>query len=221
MKNERLRMSPKFIALLVAGGIALTPVAGFAITDDSYNPGTFVKWIEQTDEYDYGLYNVKEGDNWSRISEKVCSHHRVEIEAKYWLALYYYNNCPKVIEPGDIIKFPKDQTEIEVLKVTLEKNGTAARIKRNNKVYGGKKTKISLDEVGRIVNGIYGDDIECIDPDILNYYLKITGADKKYELRDIDKKLTNDQFADLTKYIPTAQEFNEYLDAKIVKRKTK
>ena len=94
MKDENIKLSRKLIALVVAGGISLTPLPGSALTDNSYDPGTFVKQVEQDETSEYGFYIVKEGDNLSRISEKVFSHLRIEITPKYWPALAYLNHYP-------------------------------------------------------------------------------------------------------------------------------
>lgn len=219
MEKGKIRISPKLMALLLGGAIALTPITGLAVTDNSYNEGTFVKWIEQSDEYDYGIYIVKEKDNLSRISEKICSHFKEEITTKYWPALAYLNNYPRIILPGDIIRFPKNFDDLVELNEKLEKKGWTSKYKQTNKVYGKKRIKISMEVVGELLYDIYGEELGCIDPDLMNTYLKVTGLDKKYELRDFKKKTDNNKYQDLTEYIPSVDEIKEYQEAHKVKIK--
>ena len=213
MEKGKIRVSPKLMALLLAGGIALTPISGLAVTDNSRNPGTFVKNVELDETKINGEYIVKEGDNLSRISEKICSHFRKEISTKYWPALAFLNDYPRVIREGNSIYYPKTFEQLVALNNKLEEIGWTSKYKQANKVYGKKKVKLSMEEVGKILYDIYGDSLGCIDPDTMKLYLKVIGFEKKYELRDINKKLTNDEFADLTKYIPTVEEIDEYQNA--------
>ena len=86
------------MALLVAGGISMAPIPGTAKTDNSYDPGTFVKkYAEVTEQY--GRYIVKTGDNLSRISEKVCSHLRMAISTEFWPAIAFLNGSPQCAIP--------------------------------------------------------------------------------------------------------------------------
>ena len=136
MKTKNLRVSPKLIAIMVAGGIALTPVNGLAVTNNTYDPGTFVK---EADEFEvYGKYVVKEGDNASRISEKVCSHLRIEITTKYWPVIAIMNGYPRVINPGDIIIFPKTKEELEEIYNEIRSSGSLARYIQQNNIYKEK-----------------------------------------------------------------------------------
>ena len=221
MKEKNLRISPKLIALLVAGGIVLAPIPGSCITNDSYEPGTFVKWVEQQEENEYGEYIVKEGDNLSRISEKVCSHLKIEITPKYWPVLAYLNHYPRVITPGDIIIFPKSASELEEMNDKLQKSGWTSKYKQTYKVYGVKrpKKKISMEAVADILREVYGDEV-CVDPDFVLLYMKTTGLDSKYKLTT-NKDLDNNTIFDLTEWFPTIEELNQYQETHKPKTKKK
>ena len=218
MEKGKLRVSPKLIALLLAGEIVLAPVAGLAITDNSYNPGTFIKEVEQNIDNDYGEYIVIEGDNWSHISEKVCSHLRIKITSKYWPTLYKYNECPKVIREGMRIKYPKTAAELLGLYSDDVEKGNISKVIQATHPYP-KLEKVSYNAVGQLLYEIYGDKLGCIDPDVMEAYLKETKLDKKYELREIDKELNNDQFFDFTDYIPTVEDIKKHQETHKVKTK--
>ena len=221
MKEKNLKISPKLIALLVAGGIALAPIPGTCLTDNSYEPGTFVKWVEQQEENEYGEYIVKEGDNLSKISEKVCSHLRIEITPKYWPVLAYLNHYPRVINPGDIIIFPKSAERLIEMNEKLQSIGWTSKYKQTYKVYGIKRPKkrISMEAVADILREAYGDDV-CIDPDFVLLYMKTTGLDNKYTLTT-NKDLDNNTIFDITDWIPTIEELNQYQESHKPKTKKK
>ena len=210
MKIKNFKLSKKAMSLLVAGGISLAPIHGLGVTDNSYNPGTFVKMVEQDDSLDYGEYIVKEGDNLSRISEKICSHLRIESSTKYWPVLAFLNHYPRVIKEGDIIIFPKSSNRLIELNNQLQQSGWTSKYKQMNKVYGTKqpKKKISMEAVGDILYNIYGDEV-CIDEDFIRLYLKVSGLDNKYELTS-NEKMDNDTYVDLTEWVPTIDELYDY-----------
>ena len=197
MENDKIRLSRKLMALLVAGEICMAPLPGTALTDNSYDPGTFVKRVEQNESSMYGEYIVKKGDNLSRISEKVCSHLRIEITTKYWPALAYLNHYPRVIDEGDIIIFPKSAEKLEELNNKLQASGWTSKYKQTYKVYGVKKPKkkLSMSAVAKILSEYYGPEV-CVDPDLVRLYLKTTGLDSKYYL-SIDDKIDNDTYFDM------------------------
>ena len=212
MKEEKLekgkiRISPKLIALLVAGGIALTPINGLAVTDNSYKPGTFVKWVEQVEGAQYGIYVVKEGDNASRISEKVCSHLRIDITTKYWPDIKYLN--PGVLNEGDLIFFPLDPAKLDELYTELHKGWLADYINKHNVYPKTEKKKISYEEAAKLIAGFYEGQDVCVDPDFITLYLRTTGLDKKYKLSN-DNTLDNDDLAAFEGWIPTLAELEEY-----------
>ena len=220
MKEKNLRVSPKLIALLVAGGIALAPIPGTCLTNNSYDPGTFVREVEMDETQEYGMYIVKEGDNLSRISEKICSHFRKEITPKYWPALAFLNNYPRIIKPGDKIIFPKTFERLVEMNDKLQELGWTSKYKQTYKVYGTKKkVPLSMEMVGVILSDIYGDEV-CVDEDFIRLYLKVQGLDQKYYLNKAPSINPDDYFA-LTDWIPTIEEINEYQETHKTKTKKK
>ncbi len=218
MNNGRLRITNKGKAMILAGIIAFTPVSALAITDNSYKPGTFVKEIEQDVNTDHGIYIVIEGDNWSHISEKVCSHLRIDITQKYWPTLYKYNDSPKVIRQGMEIKYPKTSAELLALYSDDVIEGNVSKVKQATKPYP-KLEKISYDGLGQLIYEHYGDSLGCIDPDLIQTYLKVTRLNIKYELRDFDKPLEGEARSDFMEYWPTIEEYNKYVETHKVKTK--
>ncbi len=209
MEKRRFNITPRGKALLLAGLIALSPINALAITDNSYKPGTFVKEIEQKEDSDYGIYIVIKGDNWCHISEKVCSHLRIDITSKYWPSLYKYNDCPMVIEEGDRIKYPKTKKDLLKLYEEDKENGNISKVKQQTHPYPELEI-ISYDGLGKLIYEHYGDSLGCIDPDLIRKYLKVTGNDIKYELRDIDKELVDEARSDFLEYWPTIEDFKKY-----------
>lgn len=218
MEKGKIRISPKLIAVLLAGGIALTPISGLAVTDNSYAPGTFVKSVEQEEEAKFGIYIVKEGDTASRISEKICSHLRIKITTKYWPVVKYYN--PGVLNENDQIIFPLDVDELEETLAQLKKGWLAKYIKANNVYPKVVKKRISYDVVEALISDIYQDQGVCVDPDFVDLYLKATGLDKKYILTGT-YDLDNDDAAAFQGWIPTLEQLEEYREAHKPKTKVK
>ena len=221
MKEENIKISRRLMALLVAGGISMAPIPGSALTDNSRDPGTFVKYVEQDETTEYGEYIVKEGDNLSRISEKVCSHLRIEITPKYWPALAFLNGYPRVIKPGESIIFPKTDDKLIELNERLQEIGWTSRYKQTYKVYGIKKPKkpLSMLSVGGLLYEIYGPEV-CVDEDFIRLYLEIQGLDDSYYLTDRDG-LDNDTVFKLTDWIPTLDELKQYRKENKPKTKVK
>ena len=208
MKEENIKLSRRLMALLVAGGISLVPIKSNAVTNNSFDPGTFVKMADEDDSL-YGKYIVKEGDNVSRISEKVCSHLRIEITTKYWPAIAFLNGYPRVIEPGDVIIFPKSAEDLETLNNELREVGWTARYIQKNKIYKKHpKRNISMSDIGGLLYQIYGDSV-CIDEDFIRLYLEILNLSDRYNITEEDE-LTHEMLYELTEWIPTLEELREY-----------
>ena len=218
MNIKNIKLSKRLLSLLVAGGISLTPVPGLSLTDNSYNPGTFVKKVMQDETKEYGEYIVKEGDNLSRISEKVCSRLNIESTTKYWPSLAYLNHYPRVIEPGDIIIFPKDATILEELNDKLQESGWTSKYKQTYKVYGVKQTKkkISYEYITKVLESSYGEDV-CVDEDFVRLFLKVTGLDSKYFVTNTTT--VTDSNYELTEWIPSIEEITEYQEKKTKTKK--
>ena len=218
MEKGKLRVSPKLIALLVAGGIALTPIPGSCVTNNSYEPGTFVKCVEQVEGAKYGIYIVKEKDTASRISEKICSHERIEITTKYWPVVKFLN--PGVLNPGDQIIFPLDPNELEDILKELKKGWLANYINQHNVYPKVEKKKISYEAAAALIADFYNGEDVCIDPDFVYLYMKATGLDKKYKLSN-SKGLTDNDVAAFADWIPTVDELNAYKEKTMKKTKKK
>lgn len=209
MGKIKLRLNKKTLALLAASGIALTPIEA-SLTNPKYVEGKFVKEVEQDENEEYGQYVVMENDNLSKISEKICGHYHEEVSTKYWPALAFLNGYPKVINPGDIIIYPKSFERLVAMNDKLRKIGWTAKYIYNNKIYGEKKVKkrLSRDLVGVILDDIYGEEV-CVDEDFIHLYLEIQGLDDKYYLTN-NQTLNSDVIYDLTEWIPTVEQINEY-----------
>ena len=211
MGKINLRLNKKMMALIVAGGLVLAPIEG-TFAETTYKQGTFVKDVEENDEEEYGQYVVMENDNLSKISEKICGHYKQEVSTKYWPALAFLNGYPRVIKPGDIIIYPKSFDRLVEMNTKLRTNGWLGRYLANNNVYGKKKERLSSQLVGIILEDIYGDEV-CVDEDFINLYLEIQGLDNKYYLTN-GKTFNSEIVFDLTEWIPTVEELNEYQDGK-------
>lgn len=207
IQKGKIRITPKLIALLVAGGIVLTPISGLSKTDNSYDPGTFVKHVEQVEGAKYGIYIVKEKDTASRISEKICSHERIEITTKYWPVIKFLN--PGVLNEGDQIIFPLDPNELDEILRELKKGWLANYINTHNVYPKIVKKKVSYEDVAYLIADLYKDQDVCVDPDFVNLFLKATGLDKKYKLSN-NNGLDNDDYAAFESWIPTLDELDEY-----------
>ena len=218
MGKINLRLNKKAMALLVAGGIALTPI-DMALANPKYVEGTFVKEVEQDETQEYGQYVVMENDNLSKISEKICGHYRQEVTTKYWPALAFLNGYPRVINPGDIIIYPKSFERLVELNNNLRKKGWTAKYISNNNIYGKptKKKRLSYNLVGYVLDDIYGDEV-CVDKDFINLYLEIQGLTDKYYLTN-GQTLNTEIIFDLTQWIPTLEQLDEYRESHPKSRK--
>ena len=223
MEKNQIRITRKLIALLVAGGITLAPIPGSCLTNNSRDPGTFVKNADLDETKEYGEYIVKEGDNLSKISEKVCSHLRGEISPEFWPTLAFLNNYPRVIKPGDVIYYPKTYERLVELNNKLQELGWTSKYKQTYKVYGNtKKVGLSMEMVGKLLYDIYEDEVNkgeiCIDEDFIRLYLKVQKLDNKYVLTKA-KEINNDDYFALTEWVPTIEELNTYEQSQKTKKK--
>ncbi len=205
MKENKLKITNKMLAIMVAGGITFSPIVSNAI---NYKPGTFIE-LSIDESKLFNQYVVKEGDNASIISQKICRYFDEEVTTKYWPAIAFLNAYPRTINPGDIIIFPKTFERLQSLNEDLKETGWTNRYVKKNKIYKKKnKEKISRDNIESLLYEIYGDSV-CIDEDFIHLYLEIQGLDDKYALSD-NSKFVDDQLFYLTEWIPTLDELNEY-----------
>ena len=206
MKIENLNLTNKLVSLLAVATIALTPIAGNGAS--KYKEGTFITETVENGEETYNLYVVKEGDNLSRISEKVCSHFREEISTEFWPTIAFLNNYPRVIRPGDLIMYPNSYDKMVEMNAKLRELGWTSRYIIKNKIY--KKTKKSAlprETVASLLHDIYGDAV-CVDEDFIRLYLKAQGLEDKYYLTNA-QSITNEVLFELTDWIPTLDELEE------------
>ena len=202
--DMKLRIKSGLLALMVAGGITLVhaPKTMAEEAKPKYKEGTFID-IPSYDEHEesqYGIYVVKEGDNLSRISEKICRHQGVEISTKYWPVLAYLNGYPKVAQPGDLLFFLEDNEDMENTLKDLTKSGWKARYIQKNNVYGKKDDTQSGLTVMALLIDIYGKDV-CTDPDFVRKYLKTIGQSGKFNADSVIKN--TEEYFKLTDWIPT------------------
>ena len=212
-----LHVSKKMIALLAAGGIAFAPVEA-TLGEPRYVEGTFVKEVEQDEEEEYGQYVVMENDNLSKISEKICGHYHQEVSTKYWPALAFLNGYPRVINPGDIIIYPKSFERLVAMNDKLRKLGWTAKYIYNNNIYGKKKIrkKLSYQYVKILLEDIYGDSV-CVDPDFIKLYMDYKDLNDYYYLSP-SSSVNSSVLADFTESIPTLDELQDYQQNKTKKK---
>ena len=199
-------------AAVVVGVTTLFAAAPNAIaeTKAKYKQGTFLetKIVEDAETnatFEYGYYVVKEGDNLSRISEKITVHLKSEQTTKYWPVLAYLNGYPRVIQPGDLVIFPADMEVMDTILAKLKKGWLAKYIQKNN-IYREKNT------VRRLIEEIYRDwygDAVCVDPDFIRLYLSALGLGDKY---DGNSPITDSEMLfELTEWIPSLEQLDEYV----------
>lgn len=209
MENIKQKVASTAAALVI-GVTTLFGATSNAIADTkaNYKHGTFldtqvVQDAETNATFEYGYYVVKEGDNLSRISEKITVHHGAEQTTKYWPVLAYLNGYPRVIQPGDLVIYPVDMEVMDSILAKLKKGWLAKYIQKNN-IYKEKNTVRRLIET--IYNEWYGDAV-CVDPDFIDLYLKAVGlygqVDGKTAIKDTDL------LWHLTEWIPSLEQLDE------------
>lgn len=196
----------KLLSYVVAGGIMVTPAISNGET--GYKHGSF---ITTSNEENYNQYVVKEGDNASVISRKICAFFNQEISNKFWPVIAFYNNYPRVIHKGDIIVFPKTYEQLVEVNNQLQEMGWTKRyVERNNIYHHQKKKRITLQTIGSLLYEIYGDSV-CIDEDFVRKYLRLHELNNKYDIGDTDELSVDDLFR-LTEWIPSLEEIEDNLE---------
>ena len=194
MKN--LKLSQKIGSVLLAGSIILSsPTA--ALAEKAPKEGSYILVGTEQAEPDakFNIYIVKEGDNLSRISEKICRKvYGIEPTTKYWPVLAFMNGYPKVAQPGDEILFPTTLEEMDARLTYLKESGLYGKYVRNNNIYKKKLT------VKGLLEQIYGKKV-CVDPDFIQTYLKTLGLEGTYDADSVIK--TTDDLWFLTEWIPS------------------
>lgn len=206
-KKTKTRLLTGALVVTMATSIPfINPKTAYAATNTKYTQGTFIEEPMEYEESQYGRYVVKKGDNISIISQKICRYYGEEMTTKYWPVLAFLNGFPRTIQPGDIIIFPGTFEDMDSLLNSLKENGWTSRYIRNNDVYGKRKKEVTH-TVGELLAEIYGEQA-CVDPDFVALYLDAQGLHGKY---NIDSPVnTTDMLFNLTEWIPTLQELEEF-----------
>lgn len=172
-----------------------------------YKPGTFIDEILDYEESQYKQYVVKNGDNISKISRKICKYYNEDPTTKYWPVLAFLNGFPKVIHEGDVLVFPGSFEDMVGLWQDLDEMGWIKRYVRANDVYGNSKRKDDF-TIGDLLAEIYGDEV-CTDPDFVDLYLEAHGLKGQYNIDTIVKDYDG-LFSMLTEWLPSVEELEEY-----------
>ena len=199
MKVNNLKLSAAFLSIVVAGGITIGSLNNCYA--ETYKPGTFITEQTEVNDVKYNQYVVKKGDTLSNISIKVCKFFNEEKSTKYWPALAFLNNYPRIVKPGDILIFPETYDQLVQLNSNLRKMGWTARYIQGNNIYNEEDSYLSFD-IYKLLEEIYG--IEITD-DLVNNYLECINFDsenKKYNLNSID----NETLFALTEWIPPLED---------------
>ncbi len=194
MKN--LKLSQKIGSVLLAGSIILSsPTAALAAKAPKEGSYIIVGTEQAEPDAKFNIYIVKEGDNLSRISEKISRKvYGIDPTTKYWPVLAFMNGYPKVAQPGDEILFPTTLEEMEARLTYLKESGLYGKYVRNNNIYKKKLT------VKGLLEQIYGKKV-CVDPDFIQTYLKTLGLEGTYDADSVIK--TTDDLWFLTEWIPS------------------
>lgn len=212
MTSNKLRLKSGLLALLVAGGMTLvhTPKVCAEDLKPKYTEGTFIDNPNEVDEHEesqYKYYVVKEGDNLSRISEKICRHEGHEITTKYWPALAFLNGYPKISNPGDLIMYLEDMDDMDALLQSLKETKWTARYIQANDVYAQDKTSGGY-TIKELLIEIYGKKA-AEDPAFFKKFMKAQNLYGKYTL---DSVVTGtNMLAELTLWIPTFEQLDYQL----------
>ena len=202
MNKDNIRFTTKVLSLALAAGITLlSPCNCFA--EKSPKQGSFIEYTMENGETKYNRYVVKEGDNLSHISEKICRFFGEEITAKYWPVVAFLNEFPRTLRPGDIIIFPETYEELVLMYNNLKEIGWISRYSNKNDVYGKNKQRKFRKTIDDLLHEIYGNSV-CVDVDFIRSYLKTVGLEDKYDSYSGD--FGNDELFELTDWIPTLKE---------------
>ena len=200
MKNDlKLRLKSGALALMVAAGIETASLPKTAAEDIkvTYKQGSFIDNFEN----DYLKYVVKKGDCSSIISSKICAYFGIKKDTKYWPVIAYLNDYPRVIQPGDIIIFPKTIEEMNEMLTELKTKGYISTYVKKNHVYDNNQEKYHF-TVKELIVDIYGDIAN--NQNFINNYLNVQGLNDKYDANSVIYNAN--QCFELTEWIPTIEE---------------
>ena len=184
-------MTGALVVTMAASTLGMTPA--YAETGTK-KQGTIVE-TQLENGQTRNVYVVKEGDNLSRISEKLCRKvYGIEPTTKYWPVLAFMNGYPRVAQPGDEMIYPETLDEMEARLDFLKKSGLYGKYVRQNNIYK-KKFKVK-----DLLNDIFGSTV-CVDPDFINQYLTTLGLEDKYNADTVID--TVEELWNLTEWIPS------------------
>ena len=205
MKKDSIRFTTKVLSLALATGITLTsPSVCFA--EKGPKQGSFIEYTIDNEETKYNRYVVKEGDNLSHISEKICKFFGEKITTEYWPVVAFLNDFPRTLRPGNIIVFPETFEELLSMYNNLKEIGWISRYIQTNDVYGKNKQRQFRKTMRDLLRDIYGKSVN-IDDEFIESYLKTVGLSDKYDLYSGD--FDNDELFELTEWIPTIDELSD------------
>ena len=201
----------KITSLVLAGTIAIGAHA--LSTSKAYAEGINSDTrIEQNENNESSLstYIVKEGDNASKISRKICKEYGIEQTNKYWPVIAFLNDYPRIIHPGDEIVYPTDLEKTEELLAILKKTNWFSKYVQKNNIYGkkGSNSGVTVAELlDSVFEECYGVSTEG-NEDLYNQYLFSIGVNENNhsELCDLNHVIGGDDLFNLTEYIPTLEE---------------
>ena len=130
------------IAWVVAGGILFSPLSD--VLADKPKQGTFFQIEDENFEEGkiFTYYVVKKGDYLSKICRNICVYCGQPISDDWWPSLAFQNGYPRVIQPGDTIRFYTDFERNLELDKQLRNVGWTRRYIRENDVYGTRKSDV-------------------------------------------------------------------------------
>ena len=205
MKKDNIRFTAKVLSLALATGITLTtPSSVYA--EKGPKPGSFIEHTIENEDVKYNRYVAKEGDNLSRISEKICRFFGEEKTTKYWPVIAFLNGYPKTLNPNEVIIFPATFEEMVLMYNNLKEIGWTSRYIQKNDIYGNAKRKQFRKSMRELLRDIYGKSVK-INDEFIETYLNTIGLQDKYDAYSGD--FDNDELFELTEWIPTLDELQE------------
>ena len=202
-KETKMKMlTGALVVTMAVSALGMAPVNAYA-ESGAYKQGTIVQ-VERENGEIRDAYIMKDGDNLSRVSEKLCRKvYGIEPTTKYWPVLAFMNGYPKVGQPGDEIIYPATLEEMEARLSFLKKSGLFAKYVQQNNIYKKKFT------VSDLLHDIYSSQV-CVDPDFIANYLETLGLTGIYDADTVIQS-TQDLFY-LTEWIPSLPQLYPGMD---------
>ena len=210
-EKEMKELKVKGLSLLSAGVMLISGYGLGTMSNaraEGINTGTKVEeTTNENEETKYVEHVVQKGDNASKISREMCKHYGIEVSNKYWPVIAYINAYPRIIKPGDVIKYPEDFETTEKTYLALRKTGWLARyIQKNNIYYKNDLTPRDY-TVADVIEEIYGGR-KSQNYTLVEAYLDAVGINDEFD-SDTDVRDPEKLFK-LTDWIPTEEELLAY-----------